>query len=1086
MQLKCYGKAHSMPGRFSQKLALIMRLTLFLIIVACLKVTAGTYAQSVSVSLKNASLEEVFDAVKKQTGYVFFYERGVLRATKRVSMDASNLSLNDFLTQVFAAQPLDYSIKDKTIFIKRKTIVAEILQAAEPIYGTVRGADGGGLPGVSVKIKGTSKGTVSDVNGRFYIDAKEGQVLVISYVGHETQEVTVKGNNYNIMLKEAVSALDEMVVIGYGSAVRRTSTGSISSIKAKDIGSQAVGDPLAALQGRVPGLMITSSSGLSGSNFQVRLRGQNSLREYANDPLYVIDGVPYFSEPLNQFTSSNGTQSPLASINPADIERIDVLKDADATAIYGSRAANGVILITTKKGAVGKTTVDIRAYTGASKVVNMVPMLGTQEYLKMRQEAFAYDNTTPTVDNAPELLVWDQNKYTDWQKYMMGNTGHMSDVQGSVSGGNAQTRFMLSGNYHRETSVMPNNLPFSRGSARLSMDHTSLDSKFNASATVNYAGINDRSIATDLTSFYNIAPNYPMYTATGDYYWFKNEQNMDAYMLRRSKVTTGNLVANSTLRYTILPGLNLKANLGYTNSNMDQMQIYPFKSLNPVNATGSFSYFGNTNVQNYIIEPQADYNLSIGKGELQLLAGATWQENIRQGSGFTAEDFSSDALLEDIRSAGTLTARPTQYVFYRYTSVFGRATYNWDDKYIANVNFRRDGSTRFGPGMRFGNFASIGAAWVFSSEPFMQALPFMSFGKLRASYGLTGNDQIGDYAYLDSWATTSYAYDAVAGLSPSRIPNPYFRWEENRKMEFALETGFLKDRILFNTNFYRNLSGNQLVELALSPQTGFTSITANFPAVVLNTGWEFELNTKNIQKMDFTWSTNFNISFNKNELKEYPDFENSSYKDVYQVGQSLSIVRGYQFTGIDPETGKATFLDIDNSGTYDEFVDYVTLGKTMPEFFGGFQNSLTYKGFSLDVMLQFVKQEGPLLNYGYLSEPYGAMDVNKDLSALDRWQTKGQVTSIPAATTTPANVLYDLYRLSSGVWGDASYIRLKTLTLGYDLSRFTKGWKMSTTRVFASAQNLFTITNYDGFDPETKGLLMPPMKTITAGLQVSF
>lgn len=1062
-----------------------MRLTVTLMIVASLKVTAGTYAQSVSLSLRNAPLEEVFSEVKKQTGYVFFYEREVLRSTKRVTIQADNQSLNTFLSAVFAGQPLDYSIKDRTIFIKRKPLVAEILQAMQEVTGTVRGIDGEALIGVTVKIKGTNTGAVTDASGAFRINAEQGQVLVVSYIGHETQEVIVSGNNLSIVLKPAVSALDETVIIGYGSAIRRTSTGSISSVKSKDIESQPVMDPLAALQGRVPGLMIASTNGLPGSNFQVRLRGQNSLREDANDPLYVIDGVPFYSEPLNQFTSANGNQSPLAAINPSDIERIDILKDADATAIYGSRGANGVVLITTKKGNAGKTQFNFNVSTGGSKVVNMIDMLNTTEYLKMREQAFANDGITPDEDNAPDLKLWDRNTSTDWQKYMIGNTSSLTEARGSVSGGNAQTRFMFSGTYRRETSVMRNSEPFSRGAAHLNIDHSSADGRFNISASVNYSGTRDRSLPGDITSYYNLPPNYPMYDSTGKYYWFDQEQNPVALLPRRSTTRTNNLVANSVIRYTVLPGLNVKANLGYTSTNMDQLQTYPQATMNPNTTAGRMSYFGNSDVQSYIIEPQIDYERNIAKGKLQLMGGATWQENVRNGESFYAYGFSSDALLEDIKSAGSLTIRPSVHRLYRYNSVFGRATYNWDEKYILNASFRRDGSTRFGPGMRFGNFGAVGAAWIFSEESFLRSSSILSFGKLRASYGITGSDQIGDYEYLDSWSTSSFPYDGVAGLSPSRIPNPNYHWEENEKLEFALELGFLKDRILFNTNFYRNLSGNQLVDLALSPQTGFTSVVANFPAVVLNSGWEFDLSTVNIDKKDFRWSSSFNISFTRNELKEYPDFENSAYQEIYEVGKSLTIQRGYKFTGIDPETGAATFLDLDGDGNLSEYTDYVIMGKTMPEYFGGFQNSLNYKGISLDFLFQFVKQEGPQLNYGYMSYGYGTR-YNKDLSALDRWQEKGDVALVPGAATTAAKTNYDLYRLSTAVWGDASFIRLKNISIGYDLSKFTKGWNLRTVKVYAAAQNLLTITSYDGFDPETRGLFMPPLKTITAGLQVAF
>lgn len=1063
----------------------MMKLTVLLVIVACLKVSAGSYAQSVSASLKNAPLEEVFATVKKQTGFLFFYDREMLAATKPVTIRANNLALPDFLRAVFRDQPLDYTIKDKTIFLKRKPAPAEV-QQQQPVTGLVKDKDGEALIGVSVKVKGTSTGVVTGTDGTFSISAKAGDVLAFTYIGFEPQEVAISARlQLSVIMQPAVSALDEAVIIGYGATVRRKNTGSISTVQSKDIGSQPVLDPLAALQGRVAGLMITSSNGLPGSTFSVMLRGRNSI-DGKNDPLYIIDGVPFVSDYLNQFISANGNQSPLASINPADIERIDILKDADATAIYGSRGANGVILITTKKGKAGKTEFNFSVAGGGSKVVNTLDMLNTEEYVKMRKEAFANDNKTYDEVSAPDLTIWDQTGGTDWQQVMLGNTAQFTEAQGSISGGNAQTRFLLSGTYNYQTTVLPNSAPFKRGSAHFNVDHTAFDGRFNITASLNYSNIRDRSIPSDVTSFYNLAPNYPKYDPDGKYYWFNNVmQNPLALGDRTSDNRTNNLVANSTVRYTLLPGLNIKANLGYTKTDMKQTQTYPFIAQNPLTSTGSFSYFGNGDVSSWIIEPQVDYTRNIAKGTLQLLAGATWQQDVREGSSVNAENYPSDALLTDIKAAGKLTStRPSTYNFYRYTSGFGRITYNWDEKYIVNASFRRDGSTRFGPDYRFGNFGAFGAAWVFSKEGFFPQNKVVSFGKLRTSFGKTGNDRIEDYRYLDSWVTSSFPYDGQPGLVPARLPNATYRWEENKKLEAALELGFLGDRILLNTNFYRNISDNQLLRFPLSSQTGFEYYTANFPATVLNTGWEFELSSVNIEGRDFRWKTNFNLTFNKNELKEYPGIEASAYKDQYVVGQSLSIIKGYQFTGIDPETGVPQFLDIDGIPGISENSDYVILGKTMPDYYGGLQNSFSYKGLELDFLIQFVKQEGRLLNYGYMSQPYGSLN-NKDKSALDRWQQKGDVTTVPRATTVAGDVQYDIYRLSSIMWGDASYIRLKTLGLRYNLSNLLQRYKVNNVSVYVSGQNLLTFTDYDGFDPETQGLAMPPMKTITAGLKLT-
>lgn len=1065
-----------------------MKLTAFFILAFSVTISARGLSQTVSMSGKEIPLKKIFAEIEKQTGYFVVWSNEQLSQSKPVSVQASKQPLEAFIKQVLKDQPLEYTIENQTIFIRLKPRPAPkkdqllIMPVAHVVSGYVRDNSGAPLQGATITIKGTAIYTATGDKGYFKFNAEPGQVLVFSFVGFETVEAIVPAEgDMNIVLSPVSSALDEMVIVGYGTAVRRSNTGTVATVRNKDLTSQPVADPLAALQGRVAGLFVTSTSGMRGSNYSVMLRGKNSLGG-GNDPLYIIDGVPFFSESIDQFTNAGGKTSPLASINPSDIERVDVLKDADATAIYGSRGANGVILITTRKGKSGKTQFDFNVYTGTSKVVNMVDMLSTPEYVALRKEAFANDSKTYDESSAPDLTIWDQTKTTNWQDMMIGNTANVTQAQASLSGGSEQTRFLLSASYRNETTVLPNELPYRRGAVHMNIDHSSMDKKFNITASVNYSGIRDKSLPSDLTSFYNIAPNYPIYDKNGKYYWFSNEQNPVAYLNRRSTNTTKNLVGTSVIRYMILPGLNIKTNLGYTQTNLDQLQVYPNIVFNPATSTGSMSYFGNSEVSSWSVEPQLDYSRKISEGKLQVLAGSTWQQNTRQGKSFVGENFSSDALLEDISSAGKVTTRPTMYQMYRYTSVFGRVTYNWQDKYIVNASFRRDGSTRFGPGKRFGNFGAIGAAWIFTDEKFFPENKILSFGKLRTSFGTTGNDQIGEYRYLQNWASTSFGYEGIAGIYPTRLANPVFKWEENKKLEAALELGFLNDRILLTTNFYRNISDNQLVDFALSPQTGFTEMTANFPATVLNTGWEFELNSTNIKTKDFTWKTSLNLTTNKNELKEFPGLESSSYKDVYEVGKSLTIVKGYQFNQIDPQTGLPQFTDVDKSNSISENVDYVVLGKTLPDYYGGFRNTFSYKGFELDFLFQFVKQEGRDINYGYQSLQPGALK-NTTRDALDRWSKPNDIASRPKASTTAAGSQWDLYRLSSAMWGDASYIRLKNLSIRYDLSKLVKRYKLNNMSVYLLGQNLITITGYKGFDPETQGLVMPPMKTITAGLQ---
>lgn len=1089
MQLTDHAGPCFLKGLLSTKLRRIMRWTAFLILAACLNVSAATYAQRVSVKLNNASLEEVFSAVKRQTGYLFFYDRELLRNAGKVTIQASNQPLESFLVAVFKDQPLDYSVKDKTIFIKPKTQIPAAPSATEvrqEITGTVKGTDGTPLPGVTIRIKGSQLGATSDVDGKFKLNAEPGDVLVISYIGYEAQEFTVGSGAVNISLKPATSALDEAVVIGYGSAVRKSLTGSVSSVKSKDLSTSPVTDPLAAMAGRVPGLFITSNSGLPGTTFNVTLRGQNSLLQ-ANAPLYVIDGVPYLDAPMNtSIPVAGGFQSPLAALNPADIERIDVLKDADATAIYGSRAANGVVMITTKKGKSGKMAVSANVYSGGSKVVNRMPVLSTSEYLQMRKEAFTNDNITPTVDNAPDLLTWSQTEDNNWQKRLIGNTANQTEAQLSVSGGTQQTRYMLSGTWRKETTVLPNDLAYNRGTGHFSLDHNSKDGRFGFRASASYSGEKNNSMPNDMSYVYNHAPNYPIYDNTGKFYWFASDQNPIAPLSRTYESKTRNLITNGEIRYTVLPGLIAKVTGGYTHNSMDQVQITPNSSLNPTTSTGSFTYFGNMKAHSYVVEPQLEYKRTLGKGDFSVMAGATWQENVRDGKRTDASGFSSDNVLHLIDSA-TRFANFLTYGMYRYNSIFGRVNYSWEGKYIVNASFRRDGSTKFGPDNRWGNFGAVGAAWVFSEEAWMKQFSWLSHGKLRGSYGSVGSDNIGYYDYLASWssANSAYIYDGSNGITPSRIANPEYQWEETRKTEGGIELGFLKNRILFNAGYYHNLTDNQLIDLALTPQVGFTSMRDNFNAVVQNTGWEFDVTTVNMQRDNFTWSTMFNITLPKNKLKKFDGIEKSVYKDAYVVGEPLTIVKGYQFLGVNPENGVATFWRKNGAtGRPAEFTDFVILGSTMPEFYGGLQNSLRYKKLELDFLVQFVQQEGKEYNYGREANGYGTR-YNQGREALDRWQKPGDVTDIPRATTANATTLFDVYRLSSAVWGDASYVRLKNVSLRYDLSEYARRIKLSRLSVYVNAQNLLTFTNYKGMDPETQGIRLPPVKTIIAGIQLS-
>ncbi|SEM68388.1 TonB-linked outer membrane protein, SusC/RagA family [bacterium A37T11] len=1094
---------------------LLMKISLLSI---CLTISSMLAAHSLSgqalsrvtatLEAKNSSFRDALKQLEKQSSIRFTYKSSDVVPFSNITLSATSKPMQQVLESLLKGTGLTYEQVENTVILKKGMASDE--EATHPdkqrhlfqqvtTTGKVVNETGQPVAGVTVREKGLQNFTNTNADGTYSLELKSSDATVVfSFIGYQTRELTyneLAGKQFQIVLEPDYGKLDEVTIIAYGTSSRRVSTGTTASISSKDIANAPINDPLSALQGRVAGLEINSTNGLPGSAFTVRLRGLNSINpngESKNDPLYIIDGIPYFSQPLNQFTGDNGQQSPLSGINPADIERIDVLKDADATAIYGSRGANGVILITTKKGKGGKTQVNFNVYSGAGKVTNQVDMLNTAQYLDLRKEAYKNSGTTPDPETA-DLYVWDQKAYTNWQDKLIGHSAKLTEANFSVSGGSDLTTFLLSGTFRNEGTVQGNDYGYKKGSGMLTVAHSTPDQKFSVSATANYTGDLNHGLATDLTQYYNLPPNMPIYNEDGSYYWYANSQNPMALFLRNQQSHNKTLLASSVIKYTPIKGLDLSASIGYNNTHFDQVRTLPLASFNPQTAASSEGDYGNSQNSSYSIEPQAKYNLKLGhKGNLDLLLGGTWQQEILVGQWLIGTDYSTDAQLENIGAATNVRTERTNYSKYRYQAIFARATYNWDSKYIVNASFRRDGSSRFGPNKRFGNFAAVGAAWVFSEENGIKnALSFLSFGKLRGSYGTTGNDQIGDYQYLDSWSLVNYPYDGITGFSPSRLANPDYSWERNRKLEGGLELGFLENRLNVNINYYFNRSDNQLINYTLSPQTGFNGYTANLPALVHNKGWEFEISSTNIHSNYFEWNTSANLTISRNKLIKYPGLEGSGLEDKYAIGKPLDIEFGYKFTGVDPQTGVAQFADLSGDGEVNaEWADQYVMGSRMPNFYGGLTNTFRYKKLEVNFLLQFVKQRGDALNAGYSAANSLGIVSNFDTWALDRWKQPNDVTDVPRAaqsSTDEAYIVYnDLYRHSDALWVDASYIRLKNLTISYDLTDVLHVLKTQRLSLYVQGQNLFTITKYKGFDPETQGTVVPPIKYYNAGIRFTY
>lgn len=968
-------------------------------------------------------------------------------------------------------------------------------QQLTTITGTVSDFRGP-LPGVTITVKGKNYVAITDQNGAFTIEANTGDTLVFSSIGYKTQEVTFSGNTqWQITLEEDATSLQEVTVnAGYYTVKEKERTGSIARVTAKEIEQQPVSNALAALQGRMAGVHITQTTGTGGSGFLVQIRGLNSLRTDGNAPLYIIDGVPYSAEAIGSNLSNTlhpTATSPLNNLNPGDIESLEVLKDADATAIYGSRGANGVVLVTTKKGKAGKTRFTANISRGYGQMANFIKLMNTPEYLAMRAEGFANDGIAEYPADAYDINgTWDPNRYTDWQKELMGGKSEITNISSSVSGGSDHTQFIVNGNFNKETTIFPGDFQYKKGNVRFQLNHRSKDDKFRMGFSAGYTLQDNDQPSVDLfPASLGTPPNAPtLYTETGELNWEDNTfTNPLAALNGKMLSQTNDLVAHANLSYQLPWGFEARANFGYTSLNHRESSTFPSSTYNPSFNFGpdySSAVLSQSTRESWIVEPQLNWKREWGKARVELLLGSTFQKQtgtqlIQNGSGFP-----SNSLIYNMSAASVFRVMLDDESIYKYQAFFGRANLNWDQRFILNLTGRRDGSSRFGPGRQFANFGAVGAAWIFSNEDWLEDNGLLSFGKLRASYGTTGNDQIGNYQFLNTYSSTGVVYQGVVGLQPTRLFNPEFGWEENRKLEVALETGFARDRIFLTWAWYKNRSTNQLVGIPLPATTGFTSLQANLGAEVENTGVELTLRTENVKTEAFSWTTSVNFSTAKNKLISFPDLESSSYANQYVVGQPLNIVKLYHYTGLDQETGLYTFEDVNGDGVISAPDDRQTVRDLNPEFFGGIQNHLRYGAFQLDFLFQFVKQDN-YNNVGLFSR--GGTMVNQPVEVLNHWSSAGdagpyQLYTSGANSATMA--AFSRFIASDAAISDASFVRLKNVSLTYDVpKRWTAGIGC---RISLQGQNVLTFTKYKGADPEFRNLgFTPPLRVFTAGLHLT-
>lgn len=1083
-------------------------LAVFLLCCTSLYASADqTGKQKITVVASDVTLETVFKQIEKQTGLKFMYAVDAVDVREKVTVAFEKVMLDDVLESLLGKKRIEWMYREGIISLRirsylvsllKDSVASKVKELTITVSGKILDKDGNPIPGATVMIKGGKRGTRTNVDGSFVlVGVQINTVLEIRSIGFESKDVVVDGNSLIVRMNGVINRLDETVIRGgYYMDIQRYSTGNATSIKAEAISKQPVSDPLLALQGRVPGMIITQTTGVQGGRVNVQIRGKNSLTK-GTVPLFIVDGIPYApnltASTLASFGAMGNVISALNFINPGDIESIDILKDADATAIYGSRGANGVVLINTKKGKIGSTKVDLNFYKGYANVARKKKLLNTKEYLEMRNEAYRNDDILPSSNPtdqgyAPDLMIWDTTQYTDWQQKLIGETANYTDLQGSLAGGNMGIQYFLSGNYHKESTVFPGDFSSEKGGGHFSITGVSPNQKLRATLTGEYTINSTNFPGIDFAVNTTLPPNAPnSHNSDGSLNWANSTwENPYAQIKGRLlEINNNNLLYSIDMMYSLLPGLSIRCNAGYNDLRNNSFSGSMIAGVDPrfknlgVTAT---AVYADTRSKSWNFEPQFTFNRIVGGNELNLLGGLTLlgNESVQQ-TGIT-RGIKEDALIRNPASAATYTIRGADSK-YKYAAVFGRFGYRLLDKYLLNFTVRRDGSSRFGPRKQFSNFFSIGTGWIFSQEKLVkQMLPFLSFGKLRASYGTTGNDQIGDYQYLDRYDFQQLPYQAVKGLSVVGVFNADFAWELTKKAEIGLETGFFKDKLFISTSYYRNRSTNQLIGYPLPSMTGTEFIEGNLPAVIQNAGLEVAATSKNISEKNFEWTSSFNISVSRNKLVSY-----SGNGSIYaKQGRSISVIDIFKILNVDAGTGVYSFSDDEGKPLPVDQATPIASVELSPSFFGGLQNTFTFKGLQLDLFLQFAKQKGAsgLINPDYIP----GTRRNQPVEVLDRWRKVGDIKRMQKFSQN--NQLYREFAAwltSDRTYGDASYIRLKNISLSWQIpSKIRQKLHLNYCKLYFQGQNILTLTKYKGWDPETQSAVaIPPLRVFTFGIQVS-
>jgi TonB-linked SusC/RagA family outer membrane protein len=966
-----------------------------------------------------------------------------------------------------------------------------------------------GLPGVNVSIKGTSSGAISDVNGNFSIAIESGSTLVFSFIGYKTQELLYSGQtSVVITMEESASELDEVVVVGYSSIIKKNITGAVSTVSADNLKGISVNSLDQALQGQVAGVQVTQSSGTPGGGVSIRIRGATSISA-SNRPLVIIDGIPVETGGLGARDFGGQSDNALSLLNPNDIETYTVLSDASAKALYGSRASNGVIVITTKRGKNAQTKISFDVQRGIIDPVKTLDLLSATQLLELQREAVTNAEENPDAFGLIESVTDGVN--TNWQDEVL-RTGIMQQYQLSAAGGDENTSFYISGNFREEEGVQINN-EFQRYGFTLNLDQK-LTSKLSASTSISLSRSLNKRVKGDnfLDGVYSGAVKSLPFNVPYDeegllvgpssalYAGFPNFNPVAQALLPRFNTITAKALANLNLTYLINNNLSIKAqtSLDYNDVTEDQYEnsqtaIGGFLPSVGGQGYGVFSANTYTNVDSYLT---LSYDTEFAtKHILNVVAGTELYQSFANGGNAQGRLFASDDFTY-IQSAG-IVDNGSSYKEPAHTilSFFTEARYDYDDRILVTASIRTDGSSNFGENNRYGYFPALSAAWRISQESFFKS-SLIDDLKLRGSFGLTGNERIGAFNFLGQWGTATYS--GSSGVVPLNVPNPNIKWETTQELNFGVDLSVLSGRLQTIFNVYYNKTNDLLLTRPYPLTTGFGGIADNIGEME-NKGIELTLTSVNIDKA-VKWTTSLNVSRNLNKVLFLADSiplyrgysgEGVDATNIIKEGEPLGSFWGLNYLGVNPATGDAMYEDLNKDGSITN-ADAMVIGNAQPKLIGGITNRVAYKRFDLSIFFNF-SLGNKVLNFSKASlvNMGGDIQTNQSVDALRRWQKPGDVTDIPRyELNSTTNNLH-----SNRLLEDASYLRLKNLSIGYSLpGKIANKAMFEQIRFYASATNLWTLTKYSGSDPEVSTLdgstaaqgidffTLPQVRTITVGI----